>query len=150
MSMRALLLVSVCGCVAAFSPAPLHAQPATAPSAPVEEGTYEILPVEVLPRLRNVRQVNRAVQTLHPPELRDSAISGEVTLRYRVLPTGRVDTATVVVLSTTDARFDEPARQVVRMMVFAPTEVSNRPVAVWVTQPLRFQAPQPRRARSQP
>lgn len=141
----------LCACLAAFPPASLHAQGAGRDSASVpEEGTYEMSAVEVLPRLRNAREVTRSIAALYPPELRDAGIGGVVELRYRILPTGRPDPATISIVSSADARLDEAARQVVRGMVFAPAQTRDRPVAVWVTQPLTFMVQTPAPAPAQP
>lgn len=137
--MRAFSIVFACGCLAAFPPARLHAQNAGRDSSVVEEGTYELSAVEEMPRLRNVREVVRSVGALYPPELRDAGIGGEVVLKYRILTTGRVDPATVEIVSTADARLNDAARQVVAGMVFAPARTASRPVPVWVTQPLTFE-----------
>jgi TonB family protein len=140
MGMRSITWLYACAFLAASAPAALHGQqpaPATIP----EEGTYRLSALEVEPRLRNQRDVTRAIERLYPPELAAEGAGAEVLVKYRIIESGRVDTASIQIVSTTDARFDEMTRQVVARMVFAPGMINDRPVKVWVEQSLSFRLP---------
>src|SRR5688500_1189127 len=112
MAMRTFLWL--CACLAALAPAGLHGQQS---EATVPDGTYELFTVEVRPRLRNLQDVLRDIAALYPPDLRDAKVEGEVVLRYTIDESGRVDTTTIQVVSTTDARFDAAATQIAGRML---------------------------------
>ena len=140
MGMRSFSWLCVCAFLAASAPAALHAQqpaPATVP----DEGTYRLSALEVEPGLRNRRDVTRALDRLSPPELRAEGAGAQVLVKYRIIESGRVDSASIQIVSTTDARFDEMTRQGVARMVFAPGMINGRPVRVWVEQTLNMGAP---------
>jgi len=109
-------------------------------TVPPDEGTYALAAVEELPRMRNVPEVSRMVQSSYPAALRGSGITGRVQLRFRLLENGRVDPATVQVTESTHEAFNEPAIAAVRRIVMAPAMVNGRPVRVWVEMPLTFAA----------
>ncbi|HKP77054.1 MAG TPA: energy transducer TonB [Longimicrobiaceae bacterium] len=101
--------------------------------------------VEQQPELANAAAIRRALTREYPHELRDRGIGGTVQVRFRLLPDGMVDPATIDVVESTDPRFAEPARRVAAQMRFRPAAIDHRPVAVWVVVPLTFYtfAPQP-------
>lgn len=134
--MRTLFLLCAVASLAAFPADRLHGQ-AVERETPVD-GNYELSAVKVLPRLRNEREVTRSIRALYPPELKEAGIGGVVVLRYSVGENGRVDTTSISIISSTEPRLDPAARQVVRRMVFDPAMINNRPVRVWVEQPLTF------------
>ncbi|HEU4884305.1 MAG TPA: energy transducer TonB [Longimicrobium sp.] len=114
-------------------------------TAEPEEGTYEMSAVEEQPALMGHAAIARQIAARYPPALRDSAISGAVIVRFRILENGTVDPASPAVEMTTDPRFDEAATGVIRQARFRPAKVNGRPVKVWVTIPIQFQvqAPEP-------
>lgn len=113
--------------------------PPTPPAAPPpDEGTYDISAIEVPPRVRNARQVARQLEVRYPPALRDSLISGDVVLRFRILEDGTVDPASILAILSTHEGFEEPAVSVIGQMRFTPALVNDRPVRVWVEVPIRF------------
>ena len=114
---------------------------------PPSEGTYELSAVEVLPQLRNRDEIARAIAERYPRALLDSAVTGDVLLRFRVLRDGTVDPASVLVERATNDAFAEAAMAVARRMQFAPAKLGGRPVVVWVTVPIRFGIERPAPAR---
>jgi TonB family protein len=116
-----------------------HAQqPAASVPVPPAEGTYELSAVEELPEIRNRRDIARLVAAGFPAELRGTGTQGSVTLRFRVLTTGRVDPATITVVESAHEAFNEPAVQVAQRMLFRPAGINGRPVSVIVTVPINF------------
>ncbi|HEX8907254.1 MAG TPA: energy transducer TonB [Longimicrobiaceae bacterium] len=94
--------------------------------------------VERQPELVNRSDVTRRISALYPLELRRDRITGEAVLRLRVTTDGRVDTDSVRVVRTTATEFGHAAVQVAREMRFHPATIDGRPVATWVTLPIRF------------
>jgi TonB family protein len=121
----------------------VHRLPTVRVVAEPEEGTYEMSAVEELPGLVNHAAMARQIAERFPPALRDSAISGAVVVRFRILENGTVDPASPAVEMTTEPRFDEAAIAVIRAARFRPARVANRAVKVWVTLPIQFQVEEP-------
>lgn len=90
------------------------------------------------PELANAPVIRRALSQEYPPELRRLGIGGTVTLRFRVLPDGTVDSASLRVTEAPDERFAEPARRVALAMRFRPARLNHQPVPVWVSLPITF------------
>lgn len=95
------------------------------------------------PTLRNEAEVARQSAALYPAALRDSAVGGEVVLKFRVLEDSTVDSASVSVVEASNPAFAEPAMAVSRVMRFAPGQVGGRPAAVWIRYPVEFEIPRP-------
>lgn len=106
------------------------------------EGTYDMSTDEPA-RLRNAGQVAREVAALYPPALRQAGVSGDVLIRMRVDPNGRVEADRVSVDLTTDPAFEEAAIAVTRVMRFTPAKIDNFPVNGWVVIPIHFDASMP-------
>ncbi|HYR08487.1 MAG TPA: energy transducer TonB [Longimicrobium sp.] len=138
--MRSFSWLCACAFLAASAPAALHGQQPT-PATISQEGTYRLSVLDEEPVLRNGRDVSRTIERLYPPELRAAGAEAQVMVKYRIIESGRVDTASIQVVSTTDARFDAVAKQVVARMVFAPGVLNGRPVKVWAEQALNFRLP---------
>jgi TonB family protein len=101
------------------------------------------LPVEIGPESvdREPVLVNPAAvldRTLreYPAALGDSAT--DVAVRFRVTPDGRVERETIRVLSLAAPEVAEAARRVAMAMRFRPAVIRGVPVAVWISQPVRF------------
>lgn len=109
-----------------------------AQTQPPAEDTYRLSPVEVDPSLANARQVNQMLEREYPASLRSSGVSGTVVLRFAIEPNGRVDAASVTIVTTPNEQFNEPARRVVERMRFRPAENLGKPVRVVIEMPLRF------------
>ena len=115
------------------------AQDASDREAPADEGTYEMSAVEELPELSNRNDVARQISRNYPPLLRDAGVTGQVTIRMRVMEDGRVDPASIQVENATHDAFGDAAKRVVERMRFRPAKVGGRAVKVWVTLPVTFQ-----------
>lgn len=108
-------------------------------SAEPGEGTYEMSEVDEMPTFVDPRAIARGISRRYPPILSDSAISGSVQVRFRILEDGTVDSASVTVEMTTEPRFDWSATDAIRDARFRPAKVNGRPVRVWVAIPIRFE-----------
>ena len=108
-------------------------------TAPPDVGTYELSAVEDLPRLTNGAEFGRQLERNYPPLLRDAGVSGTVTVRFRVLENGNVDVPSITVTSSTHEQFNDATIRAVQRMRFRPAKVNNRPVKVWVEQPIQWQ-----------
>jgi TonB family protein len=107
-------------------------------TAPPDQGTYELSAVEELPRLSNGADFGRQLERNYPPLLRDARVSGTVTVRFRVNEDGRVDAESISISNSTHEQFNDPTIRAVRAMRFRPARVNNRPVRVWVEQPIQW------------
>jgi TonB family protein len=101
-----------------------------------EEGTYELNTVEEMPRPTNIREFSQAMTAGYPPELRGAGVTGTVEVRFRLLPDGIVDPASIQVVSSSHQQFNEPTVRAVRTLRFRPAKVNGRPVRVWITLPV--------------
>jgi periplasmic protein TonB len=108
-------------------------------TAPPDVGTYELSAVEELPRMTNGADFARQLERNYPPLLRDARVTATVNVRFRVMEDGRVDNESISVSSSTHAGFNEPTIRAVRALRFRPARVNNRPVKVWVEQPITWQ-----------
>jgi TonB family protein len=105
---------------------------------PPDEGTYELSAVEEMPRPTNTADFSRQMARNYPPLLRDSGVQGTVQVRFRVLPDGRVDGESIQITNSTHEQFNDPTIRAVRTLRFRPARVNNRPVPVWVEQPIQW------------
>jgi TonB family protein len=92
-------------------------------------------------QLINVGDVRRLLSQYYPPVQRDSGVSGEVEVRFRVMENGAVDAASLQVVRSTDPAFGAAALVIARQMRFLPARVNGRPVKAWASLPFRFQPP---------
>ncbi|HEU0015253.1 MAG TPA: energy transducer TonB [Longimicrobium sp.] len=118
-------LVLLLGCAAA---APAAAQPAGAPPA------HEIRAVDVLPRLANKDEFLPALARLYPPALRDSSVTGHVTVRLRVGEDGVPGHAQVV--KAAHPGLAAPTLAGLETLRFVPAQAGGRPAPVWVELPV--------------
>jgi len=77
----------------------------------------------------------------YPIQLRQARVEGHVLLRFIVDETGRVDPASVAVVSATHSRFEAPARQAMTTCRFRPARFNDRAVRVTVMAPVDFRLP---------
>ena len=96
-------------------------------------------PMTVRPQLRNARVISRALVENYPPLLRDAGIGGTVLVWVYIDETGRVVRTLVNESSGFDA-FDVAALKVAGLMDFRPAYNYDRPVPVWVSIPVVFEA----------
>lgn len=75
---------------------------------------------------------------VYPELLRQAGVEGQVVLEARVDSTGRVQRASVSVVSATHQGFVEPARQALPATLFRPAHVNGRAVPVLVRVPFAF------------
>lgn len=121
--------------LAALAVALLSALPAAA--QPDDEPAYELSEVTVPPRPLNVAELQRELERLYPPVLRDAGVSGSAQVRFRVNTDGTVSSPEIT--SSTNRLFDEPTLAAVSRLRFSPAEVDGRPVPVWAELPINWQ-----------
>lgn len=114
------------------------AQPGNA--VPTEPYTPET--VHVGPSLENMREVQRTLQRLYPPPLRDSGVTGTVVLRFVIGTDGRVEPSTIQVVSTTHPAFGDAAVEAAKKLRFEPARVNGKSVRVLTSMPIRWQLEQ--------
>ncbi len=95
-------------------------------------------PYTVRPRLKNEAEVQRALIRFYPSLLRDSGVSGTVTMWFFIDENGKVIRRQVNQSSGYDA-FDEAAQKVAELMRFSPALNRDKKVPVWVSIPIVFQ-----------
>jgi len=74
----------------------------------------------------------------YPPLLREIRLSGRVVLQFIVDTTGRVESASIRVIESTNDGFEPPARESVAAAVFHPARLGPRHVRQRTEQPVRF------------
>lgn len=74
----------------------------------------------------------------YPDLLRQAGIQGEVVLEALVDTTGRIQVASILVVSATHRGFVEPARLALRATLFRPARVNGRAVSMRVRVPFAF------------
>jgi len=93
---------------------------------------------EEKPQLQNGPEVQRLLQRLYPPLLRDAGITGQVQMKFVVNAQGRVEATSVSVINATHDQFGEASTKVVEKMRFRPAKVGGRPVPVLVQIPISW------------
>ena len=93
---------------------------------------------EEKPQLQNAAEVQRLLQRLYPPLLRDAGITGQVQMKFVVNGQGRVDPGSVSVINASHDAFGEASSKVVEKMRFKPAKVGGRPVPVLVQIPISW------------
>lgn len=100
------------------------------------EGSYELSAVEVIPQVKNARELVEAMENTYPDSLRDAGIGGEVHVRMRVDAAGVPHD--MVVSSSTRPEFDALTLAAVAKLRFTPAQVGGKPVSVWVELPIHW------------
>ena len=95
------------------------------------------VPHDVEPRLLNGTEIATALRHAYPQALCDAGIHGTVVLWIFVDERGG-PTACRVHTSSGYPMLDAAARKVVNHMKFTPALHMDRPVAVWIAQPVEF------------
>lgn len=93
---------------------------------------------EVAPRLLNTSEVQRALQRLYPPALRDVGVTGRTVIKFVVDAEGRTSPGSIVVMSTSHPDFAGASAAVVSTMRFRPARIGGRPVPVLVEIPISW------------
>jgi TonB family protein len=76
---------------------------------------------------------------IYPPVLREIGLSGRVVLQF-IDTTGRVDSASIRVMESTNGGFEAPARESVAAAGFYPARLGPQRVRQRAEQPVRFMA----------
>ncbi|MDP2483512.1 MAG: energy transducer TonB [Candidatus Palauibacterales bacterium] len=92
---------------------------------------------DVEPRLLNGPEIGELLRRTYPPQLRDAGIEGEVLLWVYVESDGSPGVCQVH-QSSGYAPLDRVAEEVARKMRFSPATCRDRPVGVWIAQPIQF------------
>jgi TonB family protein len=94
-------------------------------------------------------QLVRAPMPLYPPLLREAGIEGDVVLEFLVDATGRVDSASVVVIpggEEVHAAFERPAADAIRNALYEPAVTNGTPTAMRIRQTVSFRIGKPDQA----
>jgi TonB family protein len=78
----------------------------------------------------------------YPPVLQQVGLSGRVVLQFIVDTTGRVESASINVIKSTNQEFESPARESVAAAIFHPARLGPKPVRQLAQQGVRFIARQ--------
>lgn len=109
-------------------PPPAGADPSATPS---------YIARDVEPRLRNGRDIQQLLERLYPPMLKEAGIGGRVLLWVFVDERGSAARSQVHTSSGYPA-LDNAAAQIVEQMEFSPAMNRDKPVGVWIAQPIDF------------
>lgn len=96
------------------------------------------IPRDIDPKLQNSEQVLRLLHQLYPEYLQNAGVGGRVILWLWVDRQGRVGKTIVQTSSGLDV-LDDAAARVAASMRFSPAINRDKPVAVWITQPITFE-----------
>lgn len=109
---------------------------AAAPGGPDDAPHW--IPRDVDPRPKNDREIARLLREHYPDDLRERAVTGEVSVWLFIDDGGAVEDARILEPSDRKA-FNEAALEVARRMRFEPAVRDGEPVGVWVARTLRFE-----------
>ncbi|OGC77012.1 MAG: hypothetical protein A2Z27_01175 [candidate division Zixibacteria bacterium RBG_16_50_21] len=93
----------------------------------------DFVAVEVEPKVIN------KVQPIYPELARRANVEGTVFLDILVDKEGKVRKVEVLKASGTNVGFEEAAKEAVKQWVFSPAIQNDKPVAVWMTLPVKFE-----------
>lgn len=117
----------------------------TLPPPPSQQGEEDLAaaptftPMTVRPELKNPAEITRALVDYYPRMLQDAGIGGTVSVWFYIDQSGRVVRTLLNQSSGYDA-LDDAALKVANLMDFRPAYNYDRPVAVWVSIPVTFEA----------
>jgi TonB family protein len=100
----------------------------------VADSVFSVLEVD-----RMVERFDGSAAPAYPPELVAKGVSGMVQAIYVVDTTGRVDTASIEVVTSDHPRFTQSVREALDHMRFRPALRAGQPVRQRVQQRFRFQ-----------
>jgi TonB family protein len=75
----------------------------------------------------------------YPEDLHRRGVEGNAVVEYVIAKDGRVEDATIRVLSATEPAFGKSASRVIREARFQPAQVGGQPVRIRWQQVIRFQ-----------
>ena len=104
----------------------------------VPDTVFSVLEVDKM-----VERYEGSAAPAYPPDLLAMGTEGSVRTMYVVDTTGRVDTATIEVLSSDDERFTASVRDALGLMRFRPARREGRPVRQLVEQKFHFRIDPP-------
>lgn len=122
--------LSIALCTAA---APLAAQ---APLA--SDSLHPAAEVDERPRALNLEEFGAALFARYPSHLKQTGVSGEVTVSMVVGADGLARGMELV--SSSDTAFNAPTLEVASLLRFSPARVQGRPVSVRITVPIGWRA----------
>ena len=94
--------------------------------------------VEERPSLQNASEMQRVLQRLYPPMLRDAGVTGQTMLKFVIDANGRVENGSVVVVSTSHDGFGSASVQAADKFRFRPAKIGGRAVRVSITMPISW------------
>lgn len=97
-------------------------------------------PYTVAPQLRNIPEVQQALQEEYPALLRNAGVGGQVLVHFFIDADGVVQDTRVANSSGHEA-LDAAALRVAQVFDFQPAMNLDVPTAVWIALPITFQAP---------
>ena len=119
----------------AFAPSE-HQDEAASKSSDVGGDTvYEFWDVDVKPVNVNLR----TVQPVYPDHARETGLTGNVFVKFKINVDGSVSDAEVL---RGDEVFRQPAIDAVNQFRFKPAEIGGKPVPVWMSQRIVFALPE--------
>lgn len=102
---------------------------------PSEQPVYIARDTE--PRLLNGPEMIRLMDRMYPPALKEARIGGDVLMWVWVDEEGRPGNAQIN-RSSGRPQLDETALAIAAQMRFSPAMLRDKPVGVWVAQPISF------------
>ena len=112
-----------------FDDAMVDMPPPPPPGSREEEEIFEFFMVEQKPK------VIKQVKPVYPEIARKAGLTGKVFLKFLVDKSGRVSNVTVL---KGQEIFRQAAIDAVLQFTFEPAQQNDRPVSVWMTQPMSF------------
>lgn len=100
---------------------------------------YSVAVLERQPALDNLRQVQRSLSRNYPRMLERAGVSGTVVMRFVITPDGKVDPASVEVISTTHEQFAEATIKALEDFRFRPGRYQGQDVRVLIQMPITWQ-----------
>jgi TonB family protein len=107
----------------------------------IPDTVFSVLEVDEM-----VERYEGSAAPAYPPDLLAMGTEGSVRTMYVVDTTGRVDTSTIEVMSSDDARFTESVRTALGLMRFRPAKRQGHRVRQLVEQKFHFRIQPPRGA----
>lgn len=101
-------------------------------------GTYSAAMVDRRAELINREQISQRLQQLYPALLRDSGITGNVSVQMVVGSDGRVDMSTVKILSTSHEAFADATMRVLKDLRFRPAKMGDNNVRMLTVMPVTW------------